>query len=576
MINEHGKSMPEVFNLPENSAGDELKQLKDEKVIERIWQKDHTVWSDSPEEISNRLGWLESHNISREALAEIKSFADQIMDQGYTSALLMGMGGSSMAPEVFSIIFGSVKNNFDLHVIDTTNPDAIFEKEKMLDLEKTLFIVSTKSGGTVETISLMKYFYNRLSELVGDKNAGKNFIAITDPGSGLEKMARKLNFKKIFLNDPDIGGRYSALSYFGLVPAALVGVKLDKVIDKAKELAKKAKTSSNLPEDKNNPAWLGSVLGMLGKSGHDKITFIFPPSIEPYGAWVEQLIAESTGKRGTGLLPVTGEPLLHPENYSDDRVFIFYQINEDKNYEEKANKLIEAGHPLITIKLTDQYDLGAEFFRWMMATAVAGWSLKINPFDQPNVESAKVLARQMVEEYKTRGSLPPASPDLSTAGIEVYCGHKAETISQVWKQFSNNINKRDAENKSRNYIAIQAYLKPDPATDRALQALQGKLQEVYKVAVTVGYGPRFLHSTGQLHKGDSGNGLFVQLTADPITDLQIPDEPGGTSSSISFGILIAAQALGDRHALLDTGRKAIRFQIPSPTDEAIKLLISSI
>ncbi len=576
MINEQGKNAPEALNLPEKLVNKELEQLKDEEVIERIWKKNYTVWSKSPEEISNRLGWLESQNISREALAEIKSFADQILDQGYTSSLLMGMGGSSMAPEVFSIIFGSVNNNFDLHVIDTTSPDAIIEKEKRLDLKKTLFIVSTKSGGTVETISLMKYFYNRLSELVGENSAGKNFIAITDPGSGLEKLAWELNFRKIFLNDPDIGGRYSALSYFGLVPAALVGVNLDALINRTKAMAIHAEISSNLPEVRNNPAWLGSVLGILGKSGRDKITFIFPPSIESYGAWIEQLIAESTGKKGTGLLPVTGEPLAHPDSYADDRVFIFYQINGDRAYEEKVNKLIEAGHPVIKIKLTDQYDLGGEFFRWMMATAVAGWSLKINPFDQPNVESAKVLAREMVEEYKTRGSLPPASPDLSVDGIEVYCGHQTETISQVWKEFLNNINPGDTKSKGQSYIAIQAYLKPNPETDQVLQALQGKLQAAYKVAVTVGYGPRFLHSTGQLHKGDAGNGLFVQLTADPRTALPIPDEPGSTNSSISFGILIAAQAIGDRQALLDAGRKVIRFHLPSPADEAISQLISSI
>lgn len=574
MINEHGKNLPEAFNLPEKMVNKELEQLRNEKIIERIWQKDHTVWSKSPEEISNRLGWLDSPNLSEESLAEINNFANKIKDQGYTSALLMGMGGSSMAPEVFSIIFGTGENSFDLHVIDTTSPDAIIEKEQMLELEKTIFIVSTKSGGTVETISLMKYFYNKLCKFAGKKTAGKNFIAITDPGSGLEKMARELNFRKIFLNDPEIGGRYSVLSYFGLVPAALVGVNLGKLIDRAKAMANLAKTSSNLPEDKNNPTWLGSVLGMLGKSGRDKITFIFPSTLEPFGAWIEQLIAESTGKNGTGLLPVTGEPLTYPENYAGDRVFIYYQLNGDGTHEEKVNRLIETGHPLIKIKLTEQYDLGGEFFRWMMATAIAGWSLKINPFDQPNVESAKVLAREMVEEYKSRGSLPLASPELSAEGIDVYSGHKAVSISQTWKQFLAHLNPGDNKSKGRSYIAIQAYLKPDPATDRALKALLSKLQEAYKVAVTVGYGPRFLHSTGQLHKGDAGNGLFVQLTADSKCDLPIPDEPCGTSSSISFGILIAAQALGDRQALLEAGRKVIRFHLPSPTGEAISQLIS--
>ncbi len=560
------------INMPEEQIDEKLQHLKGDRIIERIWNHDHTVWSEASEEISNRLGWLTAHQSMGKHLQTIHSFVEQARADGYTQALLMGMGGSSMAPEVFRRIFGVQDGYLDLDILDSTDPGAILEKEAKLDLRKTLFIVSTKSGGTVETVSLMKYFYNQLTKLVGRENCGNQFIAITDPGSSLEKTAKDLNFREIFLNDPNIGGRYSALSYFGLFPAALVGVNLQKLLHNAEVMSRNAEIKTAVLEKENTPAWLGTALGVFSSSGRDKITLIFSPPIQPFGAWIEQLIAESTGKERKGLLPVDGETLAKPEAYTKDRLFIYFRLDGDTTHDEKVKSLKTAGHPVIQLNLQDIYKLGGEFFRWMMATAVAGWAMKINPFDQPNVESAKILAREMVADYQDKGSLPSSKPDLKVNGIQVYRGQKSETLRQVWHDFLREANPGENECKGRSYFAIQAYLKPDPETDRALQLLRDKIQAASQMAVTVGYGPRFLHSTGQLHKGDAGNGMFIQLTAEIPEDLPIPEQPGRDQSSISFGVLINAQALGDRQALLDAGRKVIRFHLDKDIKGSLRKL----
>ncbi len=563
----------EYFNFPEELINEELKRFEKESVIRRIREHDHTVWKDNPEEIVNRLGWLENHATMTTALSEIVNLTNQVQHDGYTQALLLGMGGSSMAPEVFRKVFGVKPGYLDLDVLDSTDPGAILGKEKNIDYNKTLFIVSTKSGGTIETISLMKYFYNKAIETLGKNNAGKHFIAITDPGSGMEKTARELEFRKIFLNDPEIGGRYSALSYFGLVPAGLIGADLELLLENAGKMAAKGMSEATAT-DKKSPAWLGVVAGALTNAGRDKLTFIFPPTLQPFGAWLEQLIAESTGKEGKGILPVVGETLAPPETYANDRLFIHYKMNGDKTTHHKARALAESGHPLIELELENHYDLGGEIFRWMLATAVAGWSMKINPFDQPNVESAKVQARKMVDEYSEKGALPKIPKDLNVEGIEVFSGFKKSDLHETWQEFLKSLEPGDKEIKGRSYISVQAYLNPKPETDYALQALRDKLQEDYRVAVTVGYGPRFLHSTGQLHKGDAGNGLFIQLTGKMPEDIAIPDQPGSSSSSITFGVLKSAQALGDRQALLDAGRKVIHFHFKIDTEKAIGKLIN--
>jgi len=357
-----------------------LMEIRDEKIITRIWRHDHTVWKQDPAEITNRLGWLHLPEKMVEMLPNIQSFVDELRHEGYRHALLMGMGGSSLAPEVFRFTFGVREGYLDLAVIDSTDPGAVSSFSEKLDPLKTLYIASTKSGGTVETLSFLKFFFNQTIDAVGAQEAGQHFIAITDPGSGLETLAKKLNFRKIFLNDPDIGGRYSALSYFGLVPAALIGTDVSNLLDRAITMACNNEGCNCPIEGNNSGAWLGAIMGELALSGKDKLTLILSPGISHFGSWVEQLVAESTGKEGKGILPVDGEALLTPDTYADDRLFVYLRLNGNSAFDKKIQALEEAGHPVVKIRLRDIYDLGAEFFRWEIATAIAGYRLGINPF----------------------------------------------------------------------------------------------------------------------------------------------------------------------------------------------------
>jgi len=388
-----------TFSLGEYkpSVDRSLLQVREERVMGRVWEHDHTVWKSEPTEITNRLGWLDSPAVMCENVTQLNAFVESVKADGIEQALLMGMGGSSLAPEVFSKIFANPNKGLKkgLSVLDSTDPQAVLAAERSLDLAKTLFIVSTKSGGTVETFSFFKYFYNRVAERIGNENASKRFIAITDPGSGLADVAAKYNFRAVFLNDPNIGGRYSALTMFGLAPAALVGVDVERLLDSAQVMTCNA-DGCNCPVDGNNlGGQLGTTIGELAKHGRDKLTFVLSPKIESFGDWVEQLIAESTGKEGKGILPVVGEPLGKPEVYGEDRVFVYIKLADDFTYDEKIQALEKAGHPVIRLFLDNEYDLGGQFFLWEMATAVAGARLGINPFDQPNVEAAKILARKM-------------------------------------------------------------------------------------------------------------------------------------------------------------------------------------
>ncbi|MDY6972870.1 MAG: bifunctional transaldolase/phosoglucose isomerase [Thermodesulfobacteriota bacterium] len=541
---------------------DELVHLRNDSVMNRIWAHDHTVWKDDPAEISNRLGWLHSPDIMTDAIPEITALVKEVRAAGYTYALLLGMGGSSLAPEMYRMVFGVKDGYLDLAVLDSTDPGAVLEYARNIDIEKTLFIVSSKSGGTVETHSFMNYFFNWVADSVGLENAGRHFVAITDPGSGLESTARELRFRKIFLNDPNIGGRYSALSYFGLVPAALIGVDLAILLERAAIMACNSEGCNCPAADDNNAAWLGAAMGKLSDLGRDKLTLVVSPSISHFGIWVEQLIAESTGKDGKGILPVTGEMVASPDKYSNDRLFVHLRLANDNSYDKKVKALIEARHPVIQINLRDLYDLGGECFLWEMATAVAGSVLGINPFDQPNVESAKVLARQMVATYQKQGKLPASTPTFCTDGVSVYSDLSCRNLKEAIQEFLAQANPGKDDSMGRSYIAIQAYIKPTMETDTALQELRTELQLRYRMATTVGYGPRFLHSTGQLHKGDKGHGLFIQVTVDMWEDTPIPDQAGSNGSSIGFGVLKIAQAVGDCEALLDAGRKVIRFHFP--------------
>ena len=530
-----------------------LVALRDERVVERMWEGDHTVWGPDPEEIANRLGWLRSPEETERAHPEILELAEAVRDEGIEHVLLLGMGGSSLAPETFALSLDVSGGYPDLAVLDSTDPEAVLRHADGLDPSRTLFVVSTKSGGTVETFSFFKFFYNRVAEAVGEERAGSRFVAITDPGSGLQETAERYDFRKIFLNDPNIGGRYSGLSLFGQVPAGLIGVSLSRLLESARSAARECGPSR--PVEENPGARLGAVMGELARNhGRDKLTLLASPSLEPFGPWVEQLIAESTGKDGKGILPVSEEPEGDPDAYGDDRLFVSMTLRG----EEGGGGLVEAlrgrGHPVVEIVLDDVYDLGAEMFRWEVATAVAGWRLGINPFDQPNVESAKVQARNMVAEYREKGELPRPEPTVREGEITVYSADAAESVKEALEGFL-------AQASPGDYVALQAYLPPSEKTTRALQELRVRLRDRLGLATTVGYGPRFLHSTGQLHKGDAGNGIFVQLTADHERDAPIPDEAGSPDSSLTFGVLLEAQALGDRRALLDGGRRVIRLHL---------------
>lgn len=526
-------------------------KLLEEDVVNRIWKKDNTVWNDDPNEIINRLGWLDSPLTTKNSLKEINDFVNSVRKDGFTNALLLGMGGSSLAPEVFQLTFGVKEGYLDLSVLDSTDPGAVKHFADTLDPEKTLYIVSTKSGGTVETFSFMKFFYNHVSNKVGKENTGHHFIAITDPGSGLQKVAEELKFRKIFLNDPDIGGRFSVLSLFGCVPAALVGVDLDNFLNRAQVIADQSKLS----DENNLSAKLGCILGESAEQGIDKLTFILSDKVKSFGSWAEQLVAESTGKNGKGILPVDGEELLSPEFYGTDRLFVSIKLKNDNSSGEQIDALKQSGFPVIEIIWNDLYDLAAEFYRWEFATAVAGWRTQLQPFDQPNVEEAKIIARQFVSKYQEKGKLPELNPSLVENDIKVFGEISGNNLKEVFNSFLS----QSVSGKS--YVSIQAYLKPDKETDVILQQLRTDILKKYKVPVTVGYGPRFLHSTGQLHKGDAGNGLFIQLLADMPDDLPIPDNPGEDISSITFGILKTAQAYGDRQALIDNKRKVLTIDV---------------
>jgi len=550
-----------------DSIEQSLIDLQNERIVDRIWQKDHTVWGKDPTEISNRLGWLDCLEVTRKSFAEINSFVDEIKSEGFTQALLMGMGGSSLTPEVFRFTFGLKKGFLDLHVLDSTHPEAILEYENKLDPSKTLYIVSTKSGGTVETMSFMKYFYNSALTRLDKEKVSQHFIAITDPGSGLEETAKKLNFRKIFLNDPNIGGRFSALSLFGIVPAALLGIDLNKLFDEASKLIVECKK----PEvSDNSGAKLGGIIGSLAKKGVDKLTLIISSQIKYLGGWLEQLIAESTGKGGKGILPVDLEPTVPVSEYGSDRVFVYLKIAGDNFFDNKVSEIRNAGFTLIEIEVNNVYQLGAEFFRWEFATAIAGYILDVQPFDQPNVESAKVAARAMMKEYQVKGKLPELKSTFESNGIKIFTDSNIENPDDIFSSFL-------SDSKSgKSYVAIQAYLKPDEKIWQQLQLLRLKIVRKFKVATTLGYGPRFLHSTGQLHKGDSGNGFFIQLISDAQSDAAIPHEAGMDDSSISFGILIRAQALGDRQALVDSNRRVLRIDLGKGVNNNIEELIQSI
>lgn len=560
-LNEDEMKTFNIKNEIEYKYRNAIQRLIDEKIIERIWQKDYKVWNNDPTEISNRLGWLDCTSVTRKSFDEIHSFVNEILNEDITNALLLGMGGSSLAPEVFSLVFGK-EGNINLSILDSTHPDAVAEKAKNFEPSKTLYIVSTKSGGTVETISFMKYFYNYVLNQLGDEKARKHFIAITDPESGLEQMAKELRFRKIFLNDPDIGGRFSALSLFGTIPAALVGADIEKLFIRAdNEVLLSKKTGIEI--ERNSAALFGVLIGVLAEEGKDKLTLITSDKFKSFGGWIEQLVAESTGKNNKGILPVDLEELQNPEFYADDRVFVYLKLKGDNKYDNQVESLIKAGFPLIEFELEDAYDLGKQIFLWEFATSIAGWYLGIQPFDQPNVEQAKVIARKILADYQAKGKLVLPEPAFVSTDFSIYYNEKIIKPEDVLSNFLS-----DCES-GKNYVSIQAYVNPIAENFNYLQKLRTEIMKKYKVATTLGFGPRFLHSTGQLHKGDAGNGLFIQFIDNPVEDINIPDNPTESKSSISFGVLIKAQAFGDRQALIDNNRQVITFEAKNSLVEVL-------
>jgi glucose-6-phosphate isomerase len=535
--------------------GDIRKRLADERVIERIADRDYTLWKPSPVEIANRLGWLDSPVEMSCKIEEIESVVEAVRADRYNFVLLLGMGGSSLAPEVFRKVFGVTDGYLNLEVLDSTDPGAIISHAACLDFEKTLFVVSTKSGGTIETLSLMKYFYNLTAEKLGKEKAGEHFLAITDPGSKLEETARKNGFRHVFLANPEIGGRYSALSFFGLVPARLVGIDIKRLLER-------------VDENSGESALLGGLLGEMAERGRDKLTFVFSQRFSSLGGWIEQLLAESTGKEGKGILPVIVEPSGAPSFYGADRVFCSVRLKNDVIGEAHLRALSAAGYPVVDIALDDDYDLGAHFFFWEMTTAIAGWRMGVNPFDQPNVESAKVMARKMIDKYQQERSLPEEAPIVEAGGFSVY-GNVALSNHDVLREFL-------SQAAPGTYAAFMAYVAPSPWVEDAMQRLRGAVVESFSIATTFGYGPRFLHSTGQLHKGDGGKGLFVQFTVDDAEDAAIPDAIGNSQSSLTFGVLKKAQVLGDAQALAEAGRKIIRFHFRGNPDREIDRLTKAL
>jgi glucose-6-phosphate isomerase len=543
-----------TFSL--NQYEQEIDKVKQDyienRIAERIYNKDYTVWSDKPDEVTNRLDWLISPEETLSSLEEINAFVSSVKGR-FKNVLLLGMGGSSLAPEVFSFSFGYGEGFADLEVLDSTDPRAVIGYTEKFDPKSTLYIVSTKSGGTIETLSFFKFFFTYCQKTIGEF-AGQHFVAITDPGSTLEEMAKELKFRKIFLNNPNIGGRYSVLSYFGTVPAALLGIDLKQLLENANSIAAECKNESSISGD------IGIIMGYLAKQGRDKLTFIYSKQIESFGTWVEQLIAESTGKDGVGILPIEGESLESPDYYGNDRIFVYTHFENDDEHNSKIDLLEKAGHPVIEIVLDDIYDLGGEFFRWEYATAVSGWVLGIQPFDQPNVESAKIEAKAMINSYFEKGKLPELNKNIDEQGITFYGETGKSTLQEAIKEFLDNLN-----SGSFNYVAVMAYVTPNADIISPLQNLRTKIQKKYKSAVTTGYGPRFLHSTGQLHKGDGGNGLFIQFTESMPEDAAIPDEPGSSESKFSFGVLKTAQLLGDRQALINNERKVVTIDLGKDT-----------
>lgn len=517
-----------------------LEWAHEHDVASRVWRRDYTLWGPEPHEISDRLGWLTVADHMEAQLDELVEFVEEVKAEGFTHAVLLGMGGSSLAPEVMRMTFGTAQDHLELRVLDSTHPDVVTAAHEGLPLAQTLFIVSSKSGGTLETRSFYAYFRDKIDD-------GSHFVAITDPQTSLADLAAKEGFRRTFQADPEIGGRYSALSPFGMVPAALIGADLDALLSKAEEVEKQSTPA--VPE--TNPGlWVGVTIGELARHGRDKLTFIVSEPLGSFGLWVEQLVAESTGKQGTGIVPVAHEPLGTPQVYGDDRVFAYLRNGSAPNrqMDEGIEALADAGHPVITIDYSEPADLGAQFFLWEFAVAVSGVVLQINAFDQPNVQEAKDLASETIEAYLEEGRWPEEEPDVVHGEIDVYGAPEASNLGEALGGLL-----KHAGPKS--YFATMAYVPPSAGAEAALTSIRASVRERHRSATTVGYGPRFLHSTGQLHKGGPGTGVFLQIESAGTRGVEIP------GAGYGFDELVHAQALGDLKALRSRSLPVLRVYL---------------
>jgi transaldolase/glucose-6-phosphate isomerase len=523
-------------------------QLEADAVPARLKAGDPTLWTSDPKgqaEVRMRMGWLDLPfaDTSRKVAAQAEELAGDIRKAGFTHILLLGMGGSSLAPEVLSLVFAPLTGGITFAILDSTDPGQVLAADIAFPSEKTLYIAASKSGDTAEMMAMLDYFWDRCE---GDRT---HFIAITDPGTALAVLAKARGFRQTFVADPEVGGRYSVLTAFGVVPAALMGIDAQHLLDRARDLA--GQCTPDVPAARNPGLLLGAILGQAALAGRDKLTILADAGLAPAGSWLEQLVAESSGKQGKGILPVDGEPVRGPDDYRTDRIFVY--LRRQGAYDGTVKDLLAAGHPALVFDLPDAYDLGAEFYRWELATAVACSILRVNAFDQPDVQDSKDRTKAKIAAFQKTGKLEEPAPVLESDGIELYSPGplSGKNVSEVLKTFLGTAGEHD-------YVAINAYVPRNPENAQRLISLRRAIGTLTGCATTVGFGPRFQHSTGQLHKGGPDTGLFLQITSDPQANVEIPDE------GLTFGVLERAQALGDFEALAARDRRILRLHFPKP------------
>ena len=552
--------LPDPLKLP--AVEETLRFLEAHEFLDRLWVKDATLWKGDAATVRNRLGWLTSPTIMRSHAEDIRTFADEIRRLQYSQVVLLGMGGSSLTGEVLNETFDSKMGFPDMLVLDSTDPAAVKHVIDTVNLGRALFLVSSKSGTTAETLAAYSFFRGQV-EAAASPRPGMQFVAITDPGRPLDKLATETGFRRTFLNPASIGGRFSALSFFGLVPAALIGVDIKILLERAHGMVE---TCGNEVGVRGNPAvQLGAVLAGLARAGRDKVTLVLSEKIRALGSWIEQLLAESLGKDGTGLVPVADEPLGAPSVYGDDRIFVSIVLEGDTTHDAALAKLSDAGHPVLRLVLKDPMDIGAEFFRWELATATAGAVLGVNPFDEPDVAHGKEQTSTLLAEWKRSRRLPEWPSDVEEDGLVLMTKSNKKPTS-VSKGLAAHL----AQAVPGDYLAIQAYLTPTSEAWRILQEIRVALRDRLRIATTVGWGPRYLHSTGQLHKGGPTSGLFIQITGEDREDLAIP------GAGYGFSALKAAQALGDLQSLRDGARRVIRLHLTGKQSQALPQLLQMV